>query len=143
MDLWVPPDLITDEIKGYWESYQIFKNEMIDRTIFVEKEIYCDCYQYIGHLDWAGILIRETSVTVLDWKSPVTEGNTWRAQVAAYWHLVDKHSDLPPGCKVKRCGALMLSPKGKAPKMKEYTEFKVRFFNDFLKALDAHRTFCP
>jgi len=40
-ELWVPPALITPEIEGYWKSYLIFKNKMIEETIFVEKELTC------------------------------------------------------------------------------------------------------
>lgn len=138
---WIIPDLITPEIEQYWESYTIFRDQMIEDTIFAEKELVCDGYGFIGHLDWCGILKGEDGVTVLDWKSPVSEGKTWRSQLAAYWHLVEKHGGLPRGLKVKRCGALMLSPKGHPPRMKEYTEFRSNFFNDFLYALGAYKAF--
>ena len=140
-DFWVPPALITPEIEGYWASYWIFKRNMIEQTILLEKELVCDCFGYVGHLDWCGILRGETGLTLLDWKSPITEGKTWRSQVAAYWHLVEKHSDPPLELPIKRCGALMLSPTGASPSFREYTEFHADYFNDFLLALGAYRAF--
>jgi len=156
-ELWVPPALITPEIEGYWNSYLIFKNTMIEKTILIEERLTCTCYGYTGILDWCGILRGENGLTVIDWKSPVTEGKTWRSQVAAYWHLVEKHSDIlsrfeirhllmidestPDGLPLKRCGALMLSPKGVTPTFKEYTEFQPDYFNDFLLALGAYQAF--
>ena len=140
-ELWVPPALITPEIEGYWNSYLIFKREMIEETIFVEKELICTCFGYIGHLDWGGILRGEKGLTVIDWKSPVTEGKTWRSQVAAYWHLVEAHMNPPLELPIERCGALMLSPTGGTPSFREYTEFHADYFNNFLLALGACRAF--
>lgn len=140
-DLWVPPDLITKEIAGYWKSYKIFKREMIQETILLEEQLVCTCFSFTGILDWAGILVGEDGITVIDWKSPVTEGKTWRSQVSAYWHLAENHRDPPLKLPIKRCGALMLSPTGKTPKFKEYTAFQPDYFNDFLSALDAYRRF--
>ena len=138
---WIPPDMITPDIEGYWESFMIFKEKMIEKTIFVEKELICTCYGYVGHLDWCGILRGDSGAAVLDWKSPVTEGRTWGAQVAGYWHLVDEHGDLPGGLPLSRCGALMLSPTGKTPKLKEYSAFQPVYFNNFLNALGAWKAF--
>ena len=139
-DLWVPPALITPEIEGYWESYLIFKNQMIEETIFVEKELICETYGFVGHLDWCGILVgQKEGVSVVDWKSPVQEGRTWKAQLCAYAHLVDEHSDI--GLPVTRLGSLMLSPKGKTPKWNGYTKERAYYFNAFLNALGAYKVF--
>ena len=140
-ELWVPPALITPEIEGYWKSYLIFKNTMIERTVLIEKKMTCTCYGYTGILDWCGILIGESGLTVIDWKSPVTEGKTWRSQVAAYWHLTEEHADPPIDLPLKRCGSLMLSPRGSTPSFREYTEFQPDYFNDYLLALGAYRAF--
>lgn len=140
-ELWVPPALITPEIKGYWDSYLIFKDKMIEKTILVEKMLTCTCYGYTGILDWCGILRGEDGISVIDWKSPVTEGKTWRSQIAAYWHLLESHLKPPLELPIKRCGALMLSPNGATPSLREYTEFQPDYFNDFLLALGAYRAF--
>jgi len=69
----------------------------------------------------------------------VQEGKTWKAQLAAYAHLVDEHSDI--GLPVTRIGSLMLHPKGKTPKWNGYTDERVFHFNNFLLALGAYRAF--
>jgi len=146
-ELWVPPALITPEIEGYWKSYLIFKREMIETTVLIEEKLHCTCYGYTGILDWCGIFRGEEGLTVIDWKSPVTEGKTWRSQVAAYWHLVESHSGISImkheafGLPITRCGSLMLSPTGGTPSFREYTEFHADYFNDFLLALGAYRAF--
>ena len=140
-DLWVPPALITHEIEGYWASYLIFKKNMIETTIFVEKKLHCTCYGYTGILDWLGILRGDKGLTVIDWKSPVTEGKTWRSQVAAYWHLAETHAQPQLDLPIERCGSLMLSPRGSTPSFREYTEFHADYFNDFLLALGAYKAF--
>lgn len=140
-EMWIPPALITPEIAGYWESYLIFKREMIETTVLLEEKLHCWHYGYTGIADWIGILRGETGLTVIDWKSPVTEGKTWRSQVAAYWHLVEGHMNPPLELPIERCGALMLSPRGSTPSFREYTEFHADYFNDFLLALGAYRAF--
>ena len=140
-EFWIPPALITPEIEGYWRSYLIFKRQMIETTVLLEEKLVCTCYQYSGILDWIGVLRGEKGLTVIDWKSPISEGKTWRSQVAAYWHLVEAHMNPPLELPIERCGALMLSPRGSTPRFKEYTEFHADYFNDFLLALGAYRAF--
>uniref|UniRef100_A0A6H1ZD48 PD-(D/E)XK nuclease superfamily protein n=1 Tax=viral metagenome TaxID=1070528 RepID=A0A6H1ZD48_9ZZZZ len=140
-ELWIPPALITPEIEGYWKSYLIFKREMIEQTVRLEEKLHCTCYGYTGILDWCGILRGEKGLTVIDWKSPVTEGKTWRSQVAAYWHLVECHARPSVDLPITRCGALILSPTGGTPSFREYSKFQPDYFNDFLFALGAYRAF--
>ena len=140
-ELWVPPALITPEIEGYWNSYLIFKNTMIEKTYLIEEKLTCTCWGYTGILDWCGILRGEEGLTIIDWKSPINQGKTWRSQVAAYWHLVEKHADPPIELPITRCGALMLSPTGRTPSFREYTEFHADYFNDFILALGAYKAF--
>lgn len=137
---WIIPDLITPEIEKYWESYTIFRDKMIDRTIFAEKELICKEFGYVGHVDWVGVLKGQTDgITVIDWKSPVQEGRTWCAQLCAYAHLVEKHSGIKQP--VTKLGTLRLSPAGKAPKWSGYTKDRAFYFNAFLNALGAYRVF--
>ena len=140
-DLWVPAALITPEIEGYWRSYLIFKRQMIETTVLLEEKLHCWHYGYSGIADWCGTLRGETGLTLLDWKSPVTEGKTWRSQVAAYWHLVECHAHPALNLPITRGGSLMLSPTGATPSFREYTEFHPDYFNDFLLALGAYRAF--
>lgn len=139
--LWVSK--LTPEEQPYFDSFRRWADIMIDKVVFVEKAITCDCFGFKGHPDAALILKGETGVTVADWKSPITEGKTWKGQNAAYWHLVDKHGGIPltVAVGVKRCASIMLSPKGKTAKMKEHTEDHLNYFNAFLGALQAYKFF--
>lgn len=136
LGLWVPT--LSGEVQPYFDSFRRWADIMIDQVLFVEKEIVCDCYGYIGHVDAGLILRRETNSTIIDWKSPITEAKTWKGQNAAYWHLVDHHTEFP---KVTRCGSVMLSPKGRTAKMKEHTDSQAQYFNGFLGALQAYKFF--
>lgn len=136
LGLWVPP--LDDTVQPYFDSFRRWADIMIDRVLFVEKEIICNCYDYIGHVD-AGLIVKnESHTTIIDWKSPITESKTWRGQNAAYLHLSDCHTKFP---KVTRCGSVMLSPKGRTAKLKEHTEFQAQCFNAFLGALQAYKFF--
>ena len=139
LGLWVPT--LDNEAQPRFDSFRRWADIMVDKVVFVEKEIYCDCFDYHGHPDAALILRDWPGVVVIDWKSPLVESKTWTIQVAAYCHLVDKHGGLPDGLKVERAGAVMLDPKGKTAKMVEYTESINTAFSVFLAALTAWKYF--
>jgi len=129
--------------RGYIQSFMLWHDLMVDETLYIEKELVCDCFQFVGHIDWIGVLI-DGSIAILDWKTPITEGRVWRAQLGAYYHLVIKHLHvLIPRLRESkiRIGAIMLSPTGKPGRMKEYTKNVYLHFDDFLIALNYRRTF--
>jgi len=126
------------DVEPYFDSFVAWAQEMIEETLLVEKELKCPTYGIIGHLDWAGILkTQKDGITTIDWKSPISEGNTWKAQVSSYDYLVDKYANLP--LPAKYCGALQLDPKGKTARLLDYTQEKQTSFNIFLQALNSHR----
>ena len=137
--LWVPP--LPEDVQLRFDSFKRWADIMVDKVIWVEKELHCDCYGFHGHPDAALILKDGPGVVVPDWKSPVTESKTWKGQISTYWHLVDQHSGLPDGLRVTRCGAVMLHPKGKTAKFVEYTEAYAGHFAAFLGALQAYKFF--
>jgi len=139
LGLWLPK--IDAECQGYFDSFRYFADARIDKVLFVEAEFICDCFQYIGHVDFVGVLKGEEGASVIDWKSPLVMSPTWPSQISAYCHLVEKHGRPPGNLKIKRCGALMLSPHGKTANFKEYTESRLSEFNAFLAALNAYRWF--
>jgi hypothetical protein len=140
----IPEDhIIEPDIVGYLKSFRDWMNSMVKSTLYVEKEIVCDCFNYIGHIDWIGILNGEDTLTVLDWKTPLVESKTWPCQIAAYWHLVDSHL-CPTECRlpiIGRCGTIMLNREGRPAHMKEYTGFGPVSFNYFLQALNLVQYF--
>lgn len=123
------------ELAGRIQSFKGWFSTTVERVVFVEREYICTCYQYVGHPDLGVVIKGDNGITVVDLKTPITEGRTWRGQLAAYRHLVEC-CEAP----VRRSGALMLNPDGKPAKLKEYQDGK-EDFAAFLAALTATRYF--
>ena len=136
-DVWQP---IPKDIQGYIESFIRWKGALIEKALLIEEKLVCDCYQFVGHVDFVGELVAQNGVILIDWKTPITASRSWEAQIAAYRHLVEEHSDLK-GQKIARCGALMLDPRGSMAKLLEYAFSQALAFNAFLSALNAFRFF--
>jgi len=135
LGLWLPKmDL---ECQGYFDSFRYFADARIDQVIAVEREVTCNCYGYIGHLDFVGSLKGEIGVAVLDWKSPIIEGKTWCAQLSAYRHAYECEEGKEI---VTRVGSIMLDPNGKPAKMIDYKE-SIADFAAFVAALTAVKYF--
>lgn len=126
---------LPQECRGYIQSFEKWF-ELVDMVHMVEKELVHSVYGYMGHLDLCVTLRRESHPRVIDIKTPVTEGPTWKAQIAAYEALVIDNADLEP----QRSGSLRLRPDGGFPKYTENTK-DTRAFNAFLNALAAYRYF--
>ena len=137
--LWVPP--LDDESQPRFDSFRRWADIMVDQVVIVEQELRCASFGYHGHPDAALVMKGREGVTVVDWKSPVSASKTWKGQLSAYWHLVDKHGNLPPGMKVLSCGAVMLHPGGKTAKFMEYSDIYNQYFSAFLGALQAYKFF--
>lgn len=136
--IWIPK--VDLDVEPYFDSFVAWAREMIQATFLVEKELKDDTYGFYGHPDWAGILKSCPEViTVIDWKSPLMEGNTWKLQCGAYHYLVEWYGHAHWARSVDRCGALMLDPKGKTAKFIDYSDEREMYFNIFLQALNVHR----
>lgn len=135
MNLWVPQ--MEANIQPYFDSFMSWYEQTVERTIYIEKELICTCWGYIGHIDWVGVIRGDKGATIIDWKSPATEAPSWLLQISAYRHLLEVHGglDLP----VERCGALMLSPEGKLARFKEYSENSAAALNAFVACLTAYK----
>ncbi len=129
---------IPANLEGRVESYQRWLDKYVDRVIFVEKEFYCPCYQFVGHPDQGVVMRGDSGITIPDLKTPLVESPTWKGQNAAYRHLVGEHGgyDLP----VIRAGSLMLDPTGKTARLIEHVD-SAADFNAFIAALTARRYF--
>jgi hypothetical protein len=71
---------------------------------------------------------------VIDYKTPVAESRTWRAQLAAYCYLAKPVVGEVGGM------ALMLSPNGAAARAIHY-QYQAEDFAAFVAALTAYRYF--
>ncbi len=138
---WAPLPAPGHEASGYIRSFLDWHEHMVDQVIWVEKELVHPVYGYVGHLDLCCILKGDDKASVWDWKTPVSQQRVWRAQVAAYWKLVEDSGELPAGITIGRAGSIMLRSDGRIAKMVEYTEEIPLYFNYFLMALEAERFF--
>ena len=126
-DLFVPR--IPADYQGYFDSFRRWFDRYVHRVLWVEKELKCEKYGFHGHPDILCTLISDETV-IVDYKTPVTESPTWKAQLAAYGHLanIDKTMVLQP------------HPDGKRAKAIRYTK-QSSDFAAFLNALFAYRYF--
>jgi len=118
----------------YFQSFKNWFDKYVRRALFVEAE-FSDpsTYGIIGHVDLVAELV-DGRIVVVDYKTPVAESKTWRAQLAAYCYL----------CKpvVGEVGgmALQLSPEGNAARAIHYKNTASDFAN-FVAALQCYRAF--
>ncbi len=142
--IFIPQALVDEQgARGYIDSFRKWAELMIEDTWEVEKEIICDCFHFVGHVDWIGRLKGEKTghCSVIDWKTPITWGKTWLAQCGAYRHLVQYHLR-PEEIPVGKCGPVMLHKKGNAAKLRnDPPEAVTEAFTHYLEKLNADRYF--
>lgn len=130
---WIPS--IEPEVSPYFDSFRRWA-DTLEAVYLVEQELTCGCYGYMGHVDVVGRIRGDEGATLADWKSPVAEQKTWVLQLAGYWHLVERHADLP--VPLKRCGAIQCRPDGKPARMREYTGSMPQAQAAFLGVVGVH-----
>ena len=126
-NLFVPR--LPEDHQGYFDSFRRWFDRYVHTVIWVEKELRDTTYLFHGHPDILCTLISDETV-IVDYKTPVTESPTWRAQLAAYGHLA----------KIDKAMALQPNPDGREAKAIRYTNQKADFAA-FLNALFAYRYF--
>lgn len=126
-NLFVPH--LPNDHRGYFTSFVNWFDRYVHRVLWVEKELRDESYLFHGHPDILCILDSGEKV-IIDYKTPITEAPTWKAQIAAYCHLagVDQGMILQP------------HPEGREAKAIRYTNSKADFAA-FLNALFAYRYF--
>lgn len=131
--LFVSHRQITPDIEGYIQSFNQWF-EYVDEVVLVEQELIDPTLGFIGHPDLVVKMKGDQPLTLVDLKTPKIIGKTWRAQLAAYWHLTTSIF-------IKRCGSLRLKQDGGFPIFDEYTDTRHADFAAFLSALNAWRYF--
>lgn len=119
---------------GYLESFRRWRDIMISEILEVEQRHEDRRLGYFGHPDLVAVL-RDGRRAVIDIKTPATEAKTWRAQLAAYRHLVEQvygKGIIPI--------AVMLDHAGRVAKAIRYDRTDADFAA-FLSALNAYRYF--
>lgn len=134
--LWVPP--LEDEVRGYFESGRNWFDSVVEEVVLVEGELVDKGLGFCGHPDLICRIKGDTAFTVVDYKTPAVKNLIWRAQLAAYKHLVE--ATRPGQWIVQRVLSLRLSKEGKPPKVDEYLN-SPKDFAAFLSALNAYRNF--
>ena len=128
------PVFVSNGSAPYFESFRNWFDRYVRRALFVEAE-FSDpsVYGIVGHVDLVAELV-DSRVVVVDYKTPVAESKTWRAQLACYCYLVKPVVGEVGGM------ALQLSPEGNAARAIHYKNTASDFAN-FLAALQAWRAF--
>ena len=132
--LWIPGG-IDDECAGYVASFRRWFS-FVDEVHAVELRLHDDTMGFSGQSDLIVTLNGDKALSLWDLKSPITEGRTWCAQVAAYRHLATEH-----GFRIARQGSIRLKRDGCAPIVKEYSGSYDRDFAAFIAALTAWKYF--
>ena len=128
------PVFLSDSAAPYFDSFRNWFDRYVKRALFVEAE-FSDPHVYgiVGHVDLVAELT-DGRLVVVDYKTPVVESPSWRAQLAAYCYLCNPVVGEVAGM------ALLLSPDGNAARAIHYKQ-QASDFAAFLNALAAYRYF--
>lgn len=119
-----------EPIKGYCKSFDSWFLELEKHSYAIPKRLFCDTLMLTGECDF--IYTKDAITTLVDFKTPLNEGKTWRLQGSAYSYLLKKS-----GLDVQRIEFVKLDKLGKKPTVYTYEED----FPMFLKCLDVYREF--
>lgn len=120
----------------YYDSFSMWYEEMVDKALFTELRLYNDILRITGAIDLVAKLKGSNKHCIIDIKTPQQESKSWCLQLSAYHYLAQGHETIVPERRI----ALMLSNKGKYPKVLEYTDFN-RDWGIFRGILNAYRWF--
>ena len=121
---------------GYFESFKNWFDRYVKKVIFVELRLFHSVYHYNGKIDLGCELIDGRQM-VVDFKTPASEGPTWKGQLAGYLELAKKNFPLDP---FDGCMSLLLRKNGNAAKAIVYQD-SPSDFAAFLSALNSYRYF--
>ena len=128
------PVFACNGVEPYFNSFRNWFDKYVKRALFVEAEFSDQSgYGIVGHVDLVAELV-DSRIVVVDYKTPVAESATWRAQLACYCYLVKPVVGEADGM------ALQLSPEGNAARTIHYKN-TASDFAAFLAALSAYRYF--
>ena len=133
LGIWTPP--LSAHIEGYGLSFRRWFDEYVTEVILVEQDLRDEVMGFKGRIDLIPKLKGDFHPAIIDYKTPITIGRTWEAQIAAYKHLA-----VDNGIPVERGGDLKLKRDG-APAKYVPCGNAVQAFAAFHHALNAHRYF--
>ena len=125
---------LPENCKGYLKSFTDWYDANVKKCILAEKRFHDSVLGFTGRPDFV-FELDNGEIVLTDIKTPLAESPTWKCQLAAYEHLVDKIG----GLEVDDIMSLRLHPKGGPARGKRYKGSRAAAFNAFLSALNAHR----
>ena len=131
--IWTPA--LAAEWQGYFKSFRGWFDEYVRSVVFVEKKFSDDTFGFTGRPD-LGVVMMDGVRTIVDLKTPVQEGPTWKAQLGAYKHLANDHYKR----QFERALSLRLRPNG-GRALASVCEPGVDDFTAFTWALFCYRYF--
>ena len=132
--LWVAD--VPEHCQGYVESFGLWFEAAVAQVVEIEPELRDDRLGLVGHPDYLLTLKGDKALGIWDLKTPVTHQKTWRLQLGGYFHLASVM-----GLAIGRVGTVMLSPQGKAPSVREYTQTMHQDRQVFLSAYNLFNFF--
>lgn len=88
---WVPDSMIPEDLLGYVNSFRQWMDKQVSKFVIVEKRYADDELQYTGQLDFV-ILGSDDKLYLVDIKTSAKPQKTYPVQMAAYKHLLERHS---------------------------------------------------
>jgi hypothetical protein len=123
------------DVIPYVHSFIRWFNDYVAVVYMIEERLKDESLGFHGRLDFFLQLVDDRRM-VVDIKTPVIEGLSWKCQLSAYKHLVEKNrNENGIGCM-----SLRLDPKGGDAKAVEYVSAPDHF-QIFLSALNCYRYF--
>lgn len=119
---------------GYFKSFGNWFDQNVKNTVLSEMRFTDMVLGFTGRPDFV-FELNTGEIVLVDIKTPLAESPTWKCQLAAYDHLLERIG----GLKVDDILSLRLHPEGGAAKGKRYKGSRAVAFNAFLSALNAHR----
>ena len=127
---------VPSTLEGYVLSFTDWFDANVKTVLLNEKHLTCTKFHFTGRPDFV-FLLNTDEIVLNDIKTPLAESKTWKGQLAAYDYLVENYG----GIKSDDMMSLRLRPDGKPARGVRYGQDRLRYFNYFLSALNAHRGF--
>lgn len=125
---------IRPELQGYYDSFCLWFDTMVDTVIEVEPLWESHKWGYCGSPDLLLIIKNEPELSIWDLKTSKSSGKCWNLQLAGYRNLaLENGYD-----RIGRVGSLRLKMDGSMPLADTY-DYSDRDFSAFTAALTAYR----
>ncbi len=125
---------VPEQYAGYFQSFCLWFDQFVEKTVLVEEELRDEDRGYIGHPDFIGRLKGDSGLILVDWKTARALSKGWRLQVAGYKLLAEKN-----GYPISRVASLRPQKDGKIAKFQGYTRSLAYDASIFLAELSVWR----